>query len=86
MKTKFLAAIALPSLLLALSAQAHDQKEHRQDAQKLDCTSMTNMDHAKIDIKDPVMQAVMQQCMQEMHQNDAAAEESQEPAKHQHKK
>ena len=51
--------VALPALLLALSAQAHDPKEHMKEAQAPDCAAMKDMDHSKMDMKDPVMQAMM---------------------------
>ena len=55
--------VALPALLLALSAQAHDPKEHMKEAQAPDCAAMKDMDHSKMDMKDPVMQAMMKKCM-----------------------
>ena len=44
--------VALPALLLALSAQAHDPKEHMKEAQAPDCAAMKDMDHSKMDMKD----------------------------------
>lgn len=55
----------LSALLLALSAQAHEPKEHMNEAP--DCAAMKDMDHSKMDMKDPVMQAIMQRCMKAMH-------------------
>lgn len=63
---KLLLSLGLPALLLALSAQAHDPKEHMQEAQKPDCEAMKDMDHSKMDVKDPMMQAMMQKCMKDM--------------------
>lgn len=77
MNTKrFTPIIAFAALGTAFSAQAHDPKEHMKDAEKPDCAAMKNMDHSKMDMSDPVMQAMMKQCMQDMHQNEAEKDES----------
>ena len=74
MKTKrFTPIIAIAALGIAFSAQAHDPKEHMTDAEKPDCTAMKNMDHSEMDMNDPVMQAMMQQCMKDMHQDNQAS-------------
>ncbi|HNP34362.1 MAG TPA: hypothetical protein PKK10_00805 [Woeseiaceae bacterium] len=73
MKTKTLSfAIALSTFAFALSAQAHDPKEHMKDAENPDCSAMKNMDHSKMDMDDPVMQAMMKQCMQDMQHDEAS--------------
>tara|TARA_R110001599_G_C12253838_1_gene659858 strand:+ start:2935 stop:3285 length:351 start_codon:yes stop_codon:yes gene_type:complete len=67
MKTKTLpSVIAISALLFALSAQAHDPKEHMQSAEQPDCTAMKDMDQTKMDMNDPVTQAMMQKCMKGM--------------------
>ena len=71
MNMKTLATVIVFSTLgIAFSAQAHDPKEHMKDAEKPDCAAMTNMDHSKMDMSDPVMQAMMKQCMKDMHHDD----------------
>ena len=71
MNMKTLATIIVFSTLgIAFSAQAHEPKEHMKDAEKPDCTAMKNMDHSKMDMNDPVMQAMMKQCMKDMHHGD----------------
>ncbi|WP_018624911.1 YybH family protein [Kangiella aquimarina] len=65
-------AVLLISLNIVFSAQAHDPKEYMREAKKPDCTAMKNMDHSKMDVKGPVMQAMMKQCMNEVHQNDGS--------------
>jgi hypothetical protein len=71
MKLKSLSRFAaLPVLVIALSVQAHDPKEHRQDAEKPDCKAMKDMDHSKMDMNDPVMKAMMQKCMKDMHHDE----------------
>jgi hypothetical protein len=71
MKRKLLTPfLVLAALGITFSAQAHDPKEHMKDAEKPDCAAMKNMDHSKMDMNDPVMQAMMKQCMKEMHQGD----------------
>lgn len=67
MSTKyFTSVITILTLGVAFSAQAHDPKEHMEDAEKPDCTAMKNMDHSKMDMNDPVMQAMMKKCMKDM--------------------
>ena len=69
--------IVLSTLGIAFSAQAHDPKEHMKDAEKPDCAAMKNMDHSKMDMNDPVMQAMMKQCMNDMHHNEAKKDQAQ---------
>jgi uncharacterized protein involved in copper resistance len=67
MRSKFITlSIAISTLAFTLSAQAHDPKEHMDNAEKPDCAAMENMDHSKMDMNDPVMQAMMKQCMGDM--------------------
>jgi hypothetical protein len=68
--------VALPAMLLALSAQAHDPKEHMKETQAPDCAVMKDMDHSKMDMKDPVMQAMMQKCMKAMHKDEGGSHEA----------
>ena len=71
--------IMLSALAFAISAQAHDPKEHMKDAQDPDCASMKDMDHSKMDMDDPVTQAMMKKCMKSMDhdksENDQATDE-----------
>lgn len=67
MRSKFITmTIAISTLAFTLSAQAHDPKEHMNNAEKPDCAVMENMGHRKMDMNDPVMQAMMKQCMGDM--------------------
>ncbi len=55
-------------LILAVSVQAHSPEMHKKDkAEKPDCEALNNMDHSKMDMNDPVMQAMMKQCMDDHH-------------------
>tara|TARA_R110000823_G_scaffold41495_20_gene109393 strand:+ start:340 stop:636 length:297 start_codon:yes stop_codon:yes gene_type:complete len=75
MKTKhFTPIIALAALSVAFSVQAHDPKEHMKDAENPNCAAIKNMDHSKMDMNDPVMQAMMQQCMKDMHKDNQSSE------------
>lgn len=76
MKRKLLSPIlVLAALGVAFSAQAHDPKEHMKDAENPNCVAMKDMDHSKMDMNDPVMQAMMKQCMKDMdHSDDSDAE------------
>lgn len=80
--------IALPALVLTLTAQAHDPKKHMNEKQTPDCAAMKEMDHSKMNMNDPVMQAMMQKCMgkdTKMSSDGHDEAEVKEPAKHKHK-
>lgn len=66
----------IAAIFLALSAQAHEPGEHMKDAEQPDCAAMKVMDHSKMDMDDPVMQAMMQRCMDEMHQDETGSDAS----------
>lgn len=71
MKLKLLSTVlVLAALGVTFSAQAHDPKEHMKDAENPNCAAMKDMDHSKMDMNDPVMQAMMKQCMKDMHHDD----------------
>lgn len=71
--------LALPLLLVTLSAVAHDPSEHAEKNVKPDCAAM---DHDGMDSNDPVMQAMMKKCMSEKsgsddhHDHDNSQEDS----------
>lgn len=56
------AALILSSTLLIAPAFAHDPAEHAKTAEAPDCEAMKKMDHSKMDMNDPVMQAMMKKC------------------------
>lgn len=58
--------LAVPALTLTLAVQAHDPKEHMASAETPDCAAMNTMDHSKMDMNDPIVMAMMQQCMSTM--------------------
>jgi uncharacterized protein involved in copper resistance len=67
--------LIFPTLFLAVlgvafTAQAHDPKEHMKGAESPNCAGMKDMDHSKMDMNDPVMQAMMKQCMKDMDHGD----------------
>ncbi|SIS65550.1 hypothetical protein [Neptunomonas antarctica] len=68
--------VAVPALMLALSVQAHSEKEHMKTAESPDCAVMNTMDHSKMDMNDPVVMAMMQQCMNTMHNESTDADSS----------
>lgn len=71
MKNKYLSPVlALTVLGVAFSAYSHDPKEHMKDVEKPNCAAMKDMDHSNMDMNDPVMQAMMKQCMKDMHHGD----------------
>ena len=51
------------ALLISVNTHAHEASEHMKDAQSPDCAAMAEMDHEKMDMNDPVMAAMMKQCM-----------------------
>lgn len=67
---------ALPAFLLALSVQAHDPSKHAAGNEKADCTKVKHMDQSEADMDDPVMQAMMQKCKDEIHQGEAGTEDN----------
>ncbi|SIS65791.1 hypothetical protein [Neptunomonas antarctica] len=72
MKNKKLSVlIAVPALMLAFSVQAHSEKEHMKNAESPECGDMSTMDPGKMDMSDPVMMAMMQQCMSTMQHGSA---------------
>ena len=46
------------------------------DAEKPDCAAMKTIDLAKMDPNDPVTQAIMQKCMNELHQDELTSDSS----------
>lgn len=70
--------LIVPFLTLAVTAQAHDPALHKKTAEAPNCAAMKGMDHSKMNKDDPVMQAMMQKCMQQMHdeQADNSAQDS----------
>ena len=54
-----IALVLLPTVVLSLSANAHDPSLHVKKAEKADCSKM---DHSKMDMKDPVAMAMMKKC------------------------
>lgn len=67
---RLISTLSLPALLLALAlpSHAHDPSEHMKDAENPDCSAMEGMDHSQMDPSDPIAQAMMQKCMQELHE------------------
>lgn len=96
---KLIHSIAITSsltLFTMASAFAHDPKEHMSEAQSPDCAAMKNMDHEKMamnhekmDMDDPVMAAMMKQCMASMEHGEEngaanASDETHEAGNHAH--
>lgn len=57
--------LLLASFFAMSSAQAHDPSEHTTKTEKPKCEAMKNMDHSKMEMKDPVMMAMMKKCISE---------------------
>lgn len=74
MNTQFRLLTALLLGTVIQSAVAHDPAEHATEAAEKsaapDCTAMQNMDHSKMDMSDPVAQAMMSQCSEPMDHGD----------------
>ncbi len=67
--------LALPALTLAFAAQAHDPKEHMTNAEAPDCAAMNTMNHGEMDMNDPIVMAMMQQCMSATEHSQDQSEE-----------
>jgi hypothetical protein len=51
-------------ILMTSTVSAHSPEMHKKaNAEKPKCEGMQNMDSAKMDMNDPIMQAMMAQCM-----------------------
>ena len=57
-----IALVLIPTITLSMTAAAHDPSMHVKKAEKADCS---NMDHSKMDMKDPVAMAMMKKCMKQ---------------------
>jgi uncharacterized protein involved in copper resistance len=79
MKLKRLSPVlALAALGVTFAVQAHDPKEHMKNAENPNCAVMKDMDHSKMDMDDPVMQAMMKQCMKDMNHGEGEHSKSRE--------
>lgn len=65
MKQTLLIALGSAALIIsATTVNAHDPALHKKEnAEKPQCEAMEGMDHSKMDMNDPIMQAMMKQCM-----------------------
>lgn len=54
--------LAFSGLLMIAPTFAHDPAEHAKAGEAPNCESMKTMDHSKMDMNDPVMQAMMKKC------------------------
>lgn len=55
-------AVIVIGMWVTASASAHDPSEHTSQSEKPKCEAMENMDQSKMDVNDPVMQAMMKKC------------------------
>lgn len=76
MKKNTLISMTILSSLAAVSAQAHNSETHMKRTETPNCASMKNMDHSRMNRSDPVMQAMMEKCLNKMHRDEAPAFES----------
>jgi uncharacterized protein involved in copper resistance len=58
-----IALVLIPTITLSMAATAHDPSMHAKKAEKADCSKM---DHSKMDMKDPVVMAMMKKCMKQV--------------------
>jgi hypothetical protein len=68
MKTLFKITTLTLAMATVTSAMAHDPALHTKKAEKADCSKMAKMDHSKMDMKDPIMMAMMKKCQKQMEQ------------------
>ncbi|MFT6386990.1 MAG: hypothetical protein ACJAUP_000360 [Cellvibrionaceae bacterium] len=58
------ALVAATLIFTATAVNAHSPEMHKKEnAEKPNCEAIQNMDHSKMDVNDPIMQAMMTQCM-----------------------
>ena len=55
-------AITVASLFISTTVLAHDPSKHAATKEKPNCEAMHKMDSSDMDMNDPIMQAMMQQC------------------------
>lgn len=67
MKTHSITAL-LVAVAFAHSTQAHDPSEHLKEKPK--CDALEGMDLETLDRDDPVAQALIKKCMQQLHQEE----------------
>jgi len=76
-------SVLIGTLVLMSNAYAHDASMHKKkNAEKPKCESMNNIDHSKMDKNDPIMQAMMQQCMGNQAHAESETSPSSSPKKH----
>ena len=74
-------AVLIGTLVLMGNAYAHEASMHKKkNAEKPKCEAMNNSDHSKMDKNDPIMQAMMQQCMGDKSHDQAHAESETSPS------
>ena len=59
---KILIATTVATLFMSTLSIAHDPSKHVAKKEKPNCEAMHEMDSSMMDMKDPVMQAMMKQC------------------------
>lgn len=64
MKAKLI--VLVTALLVSMLAAAHDPEEHAKESGAPDCQALASMDHAKMDMDDTVMQAMLAKCKEAM--------------------
>ncbi len=77
-KVQIKTALVVMGMLVIGSAYAyaHDPSEHTGKAEKPKCEAMENMDRSKMDMNDPVMQAMMKKC-KAAHDDDGQGDQHQ---------
>ncbi len=56
------------ALTLSIQGFTHAPEHHKKEgAEPPNCAAMKNMDHSKMDANDPVIQAMMEQCKDWLH-------------------
>jgi len=58
------ALVGATFIFTATTVSAHSPEMHKnENAEKPNCEAVQGMDHSKMDMNDPIMQAMMKQCM-----------------------
>ena len=85
MKNIILLLLHTTALLFAASAYSHAPELHKKEgAEKPQCAEFAKMDHSTMDKNDPIMQAMMAQCKDWLHDAHHEDNEKDKTKKHHH--
>lgn len=85
MKTFLQLLVVMCGLFLFSNTYAHAPELHKKEgAEKPQCAALQKMDRSKLDKNDPVMQAMMKQCQDWLHDDHEEEESDKQQKKNKH--